>query len=115
MRIRRPEGLYPGQLPRSPLRWSVAQEDYTPTSILITGGCGFIASHVVLLLAKKYPNYKVRPRSSAAACSCALHAGYSRSPLAHAPRRAAACTIPAWPIPDRRDGQDGLLRVNPQH
>lgn len=28
--------------------------------ILVTGGAGFIASHVVLLLVKKYPNYKVR-------------------------------------------------------
>jgi hypothetical protein len=34
---------------------------YSPTSILITGGCGFIASHVVLLLAKKYPDYKASP------------------------------------------------------
>ncbi|GBF97697.1 GDP-L-fucose synthase [Raphidocelis subcapitata] len=34
-------------------------EDYTPTSVLITGGCGFIASHVVLQLCKKYPELKV--------------------------------------------------------
>ncbi len=27
--------------------------------ILITGGAGFIASHVVILLATKYPNYKI--------------------------------------------------------
>ncbi|GBG00628.1 GDP-L-fucose synthase, partial [Raphidocelis subcapitata] len=33
--------------------------DYTPNSVLITGGCGFIASHVVLQLCKKYPQLKV--------------------------------------------------------
>ena len=27
--------------------------------ILVTGGAGFIASHVVMLLVKKYPNYKI--------------------------------------------------------
>jgi len=28
--------------------------------ILITGGAGFIASHVVIRLGKRFPNYKVR-------------------------------------------------------
>ena len=28
-------------------------------SILITGGAGFIASHVVIQLVRKYPNYKI--------------------------------------------------------
>ena len=32
---------------------------YTPRNILITGGAGFIASHVVILLVKKYPQYKI--------------------------------------------------------
>jgi len=32
---------------------------YEPKNILITGGAGFIASHVILLLVKKYPNYKI--------------------------------------------------------
>lgn len=36
--------------------------NYQPTSILITGGAGFIASHVVILLVEKYPQYKVRAR-----------------------------------------------------
>ena len=34
--------------------------DYVPKNILITGGAGFIGSHVVLRLANKYPTYKVR-------------------------------------------------------
>lgn len=38
----------------------VYEDDFTPKSILLTGGAGFIGSHVAILLAKKYPNYKVR-------------------------------------------------------
>lgn len=37
----------------------VFQDDYKPKSILLTGGCGFIGSHVAILLATKYPEYKV--------------------------------------------------------
>jgi len=33
---------------------------YEPKNILITGGAGFIASHVAILFAKKYPQCKVR-------------------------------------------------------
>ena len=32
---------------------------YTPKNILITGGAGFIGSHVVTRLVAKYPQYKV--------------------------------------------------------
>lgn len=32
---------------------------YQPKNILVTGGAGFIASHVVILLVKKYPQYKI--------------------------------------------------------
>ena len=35
------------------------EAEYQPKHILVTGGSGFIASHVVLLLVKKYPQYKV--------------------------------------------------------
>lgn len=33
--------------------------DYVPKSILVTGGAGFIASHVVIRLVKSFPDYKV--------------------------------------------------------
>jgi dTDP-glucose 4,6-dehydratase len=34
-------------------------EAYTPKNILITGGAGFIASHVVIHFVEKYPQYKI--------------------------------------------------------
>lgn len=42
----------------------VYEDDYTPQSILLTGGCGFIGSHVAILLANKYPQYKVCPSTT---------------------------------------------------
>ena len=38
---------------------SPGAEDYRPRSILLTGGAGFIASHVVIRLVNRYPNCKV--------------------------------------------------------
>lgn len=38
---------------------------YEAKNVLITGGAGFIASHVAILFAKKYPHYKVRASSKA--------------------------------------------------
>ena len=32
---------------------------YKPRCILVTGGAGFIASHVAIRLVKNYPQYKV--------------------------------------------------------
>jgi hypothetical protein len=36
------------------------EDDYKPRNILLTGGAGFIGSHVACLLADKYPEYNVR-------------------------------------------------------
>jgi UDP-glucose 4,6-dehydratase len=38
--------------------------------ILVTGGAGFIASHVVILLCKKYPKYKILNFDRLDYCSC---------------------------------------------
>jgi UDP-glucose 4,6-dehydratase len=35
-------------------------DDYTPGNILVTGGAGFIASHVATRLIENYPQYMVR-------------------------------------------------------
>jgi dTDP-D-glucose 4,6-dehydratase len=40
-----------------------ASDVYTPKNILITGGAGFIASHVAIRLLNRYPKYKVVFRS----------------------------------------------------
>ena len=36
-----------------------SQHCYTPRNILVTGGAGFIASHIAIDLARKYPEYEV--------------------------------------------------------
>jgi hypothetical protein len=38
----------------------VYEDKFEPRNILLTGGAGFIGSHVAILLAKKYSDYKVR-------------------------------------------------------
>jgi len=43
---------------------------YEPKNFLITGGAGFIASHVVILLVKKYPNLKIVNLDRLDYCSC---------------------------------------------
>ena len=44
--------------------------DYEPKNILITGGAGFIASHVVILFVKKYPHLKIVNFDRLDYCSC---------------------------------------------
>jgi len=48
----------------------MAEETYTPQNILLTGGAGFIASHVAILLCKKYPQYKIVVYDRLDYCSC---------------------------------------------
>lgn len=42
-----------------PLRLKKSQNHYTMKKILITGGAGFIGSHVVRLFVNKYPDYQI--------------------------------------------------------
>lgn len=35
------------------------EKPYTPRNILVTGGAGFIGSHVVVRLVQRYPQYRV--------------------------------------------------------
>lgn len=44
--------------------------DYTPKNIFLTGGAGFIGSHVAILLCRKYPHYKVIVYDKLDYCSC---------------------------------------------
>lgn len=43
---------------------------HTPKNILVTGGAGFIASHVVILLVEKYPHYNIVNFDRLDYCSC---------------------------------------------
>jgi len=44
--------------------------NYSPKNILITGGAGFIASHVVIYLVKKYPHFNIINFDKLDYCSC---------------------------------------------
>jgi len=46
---------------------------YTPKNILVTGGCGFIGSHVVTHLARKYPDYNITVLDKLDYCSSVRH------------------------------------------
>lgn len=45
-------------------------EDYVPKNIFLTGGAGFIASHVAILLCKKYPQYNIVVYDKLDYCAC---------------------------------------------
>lgn len=49
---------------------AVCSETYTPQNILVTGGAGFIASHVVILLVEKYPQYNIVILDRLDYCAC---------------------------------------------
>jgi len=46
---------------------------HTPKNVLITGGAGFIASHVVIRFVKKYPHYKIVNLDKLDYCSSLLN------------------------------------------
>ena len=48
---------------------SMQPDTYAPKNVLITGGAGFIASHVAVLFARKYQQYKVRSFILILSCS----------------------------------------------
>jgi len=48
---------------------------YTPKNIFLTGGAGFIGSHVVILLCKKYPQYNIVVYDKLDYCSCLENLG----------------------------------------
>lgn len=52
---------------------------YTPTSVMVTGAAGFIASHVAIRLARLYPQYRVIGVDKMSYCS---DAAYVTAPLA---------------------------------
>ena len=45
-------------------------DEFVPQNILITGGAGFIASHVVIRLVKNYPQYNIVNMDMLSYCSC---------------------------------------------
>jgi len=45
-------------------------EEYKPKNILVTGGAGFIASHVCIRLVQKYPDCKIVNFDMVSYCSC---------------------------------------------
>jgi len=47
-----------------------AAETYVPKHILLTGGAGFIGSHVVIRLVKNYPQYHIFNMDMDSYCSC---------------------------------------------
>ncbi|CAB9516079.1 Trifunctional UDP-glucose 4,6-dehydratase/UDP-4-keto-6 [Seminavis robusta] len=48
----------------------MSEENYVPKNILLTGGAGFIASHVAILLCEKYPEYNVVVYDRLDYCAC---------------------------------------------
>jgi len=48
----------------------MSEEDYVPKNIFLTGGAGFIASHVAILLCAKYPQYNIVVYDKLDYCAC---------------------------------------------
>jgi nucleoside-diphosphate-sugar epimerase len=65
---------------------------FTPKNILVTGGCGFIASHVVIRLVKNYPQYKASGLRGKAGTLAAARA-CQREPRGVARNRIVPCFL----------------------
>jgi len=56
------------------------ESKYTPQNILITGGCGFIASHIVNTFVEKYPMYNIVNIDKMDECSSMKNCSVSGNP-----------------------------------
>ena len=72
-----------------------AEAEYEPQRILITGGAGFIASHVTRRLIKNYPKYKVRCCSNCRPCHWRLFGAWGATGIV-APASAPAWALYSW-------------------
>ncbi len=80
---------------------------HKPRNVLITGGAGFIASHVAIMLVEKYPDYKVRvSRRTTLFSSCSIKYEKEDTALTALPTIWFTCTRTV----DCRNWQAWLLR-----
>jgi nucleoside-diphosphate-sugar epimerase len=64
---------------------AAATEPYVPKNVLITGGAGFIASHVAIRITKLYPQYKVGGPLRLAALAPLVRLGPAQLPIVAPP------------------------------
>jgi hypothetical protein len=71
---------------------------YMPENILITGGCGFIASHVAIRLAKRYPQYKVSALTKYVLLQTTLRAMASPCAISRLYLVLSRTLLPSWQL-----------------
>ena len=70
--------------------------DFAPKNIMITGGAGFIASHIVIRLVKKYPQYKIVNFDKLDYCSSLKNLECALNLSNRTPRTPAAASSGRW-------------------
>lgn len=90
----------------------VYSDHFEPRSILLTGGAGFIGSHVAILLARRYPQYKVRAQMSNLRV---VETGVDTSELSVQAARTAVCIPHELMDVEREDGEGGTKFIVPAH